>query len=225
MRILFRKDGKPYTQKFIHRCIQGLGRGCRPAAEKVIANSRHGINAKIFAENAARLLPVFNVTQRGPFRGIRFDKGNVTDPRQRIAQCWKLVGEDICRIRRLLDHATHDRNRALAMADDSMREEVASLLWFLFKRLLPVCMTSNSLGLSVASKILFCGLPEAAVPIENLQWREVYRTVDYEDVLLSMVAEVLEWERKTGLQLNRCNDSAHATLPSVYGIMAMHHLS
>lgn len=221
MRVLFRKDGKPYSHKFIHKCIQGLGRGCRPTMEKVISNSRHGINGKIFAENAGRFLPVFNATQRGPFRGVKFDKGLVIDPEDRVARCWEMVGEDICRIRRLLDHATNDRNRAMGTVEEALRNDIASFMWVLFKRILPVCMTRNSLGLSVASKLLFCGLPEAAVPIEKSQWRELYKTVDYQDVILSVVSEIADWEVGTGLPLNRCGNSGHATLTSVYGIMAM----
>lgn len=221
MRVLFRKDGKPYSHKFVHQCIKGVGRGCRPAIEKVISNSRHGINGKIFAENAARILPVFHMTQRGPFRGVKFVKGNVVDPENRIERCWELIGEDVCRIRRLLDHASNDRSRVVGLLEENLREEITAFLWFLFKRLLPVCMTPNTLGLPSASKILFCGLPEAAIPIEELQWRELYKTVDYQDVIMAILAEIARWEAGTGLQLNRCDDSAHATLPSVYGMMAM----
>jgi len=225
MRVLFRKDGKPYSHRFVHKCIQGLGGGYRPGIEKAISNSRHGINAKIFAENAARLLPVFNVTQRGPFQGVKFDAGTIIDPQDRILRCWDLVGDDVCRIRRLLDHAAHDRNRAVGLLEESLRDEITAFLWVLFKRLLPICMTRNTLGLSAASKVLFCGLPEAAIPIEDLQWRELYKTVDYRDAIQSMIAEVAEWEVGTGMHLNRCEDSAHATLASVYGLMARHRCS
>ncbi|HHP7234381.1 MAG TPA: hypothetical protein ACFCUC_07100 [Desulfobacterales bacterium] len=221
MRVLFRKDGKPYSQKFIHKCVQGVGGGCRPAIEKAISNSRHGINRKIFAENAARLLPVMRLTQRGPFRGVKFAKGAVLDPENRIARCWELIGEDVCRIRRLLDHASNDRSRVMGLLEPALCDEIAGFLWVLFKRLLPICMTPNTMGMPAASKILFCGLPEAAISIEEQQWRELYQTVDYQDVIKSMVAEIGQWEAGTGLHLNRCDASVHATLPSVYGIMAM----
>jgi hypothetical protein len=51
------------------------------------------------------------------------------------------------------------------------------------------CMGEYTYGLVGASKILFAVLPEVAQPIDNSQWLNVFRTIDYGDIIMAMAAE------------------------------------
>lgn len=94
-------------------------------------------------------------------------------------------------------------------------------LWTVFKKLLSVCMSEWSYGLVAASKVLFAALPEIAQPIDNAQWKSVYKTVDYGDIISSMADEIAAWERQTGRHLDACDPSGNSTLPAIYNVMAM----
>lgn len=82
-------------------------------------------------------------------------------------------------------------------------------------------MTKNSLGLVGASKVIFAVLPEIALPIDNTQWKKLFQTVDYSDVIKNMANEIIEWENCTGQQLQTCDYSELTTLPAIYNVMAM----
>ena len=56
-------------------------------------------------------------------------------------------------------------------------------------------MSETSWGLVGASKLLFSALPEVALPVDNIQWRKLFKTVDYSDVICLMGNEIIEWER------------------------------
>jgi len=98
---------------------------------------------------------------------------------------------------------------------------VAAQLWNMFKKLVSLCMGKNSLGLVAASKVLFSGFPEVALPIDNVQWRNVFKTIDYGDIILLMASEITEWERMVETHLESCDPSNTFTLPAVYNVMAM----
>jgi len=93
-------------------------------------------------------------------------------------------------------------------------------LWYMFKQLLPLCMSETSLGLVGASKLLFSVFPEVALPVDNNQWRKLFQTVDYSDVICLMANEIIEWERLLGQKIDAC-DRNISTLPSIYNVMAM----
>jgi len=83
-------------------------------------------------------------------------------------------------------------------------------------------MSKTSYGLVGASKILFSVLPEIALPVDNTQWKYVFKTVDFGDVLRFMVSDIQDWEGITGMQLNELDQSKRlSTLPAVYNVMAM----
>jgi hypothetical protein len=82
-------------------------------------------------------------------------------------------------------------------------------------------MSSSSFGLVGASKILFSLFPEVALPIDNAEWRTVFKTVDFGDVIHLMADEIAHWEKIKGRQLQNCDKSGLVTLPSVYNVMAM----
>ena len=77
------------------------------------------------------------------------------------------------------------------------------------------------MGLVGASKVLFSVLPEVALPIDNAQWRHVFKTVDFGDVILLMAEEIARWEKATGTNLDECDPNETLTLPAVYSVMAM----
>lgn len=103
----------------------------------------------------------------------------------------------------------------------SERNTVAAELWKMFKALLPVCMGKQSMGLVGASKVLFAVLPEVALPVDNAEWRHVFKTVDFGDVVLQMSAEIDKWEKEIGTHLDQCDPNEALTLPGVYNVMAM----
>ena len=103
------------------------------------------------------------------------------------------------------------------------QRKVADDLWEIFKLLLPPCMGKSTLGLVAASKILFSVFPEVALPVDNTQWRAVFKTVDYSDIIMHMAEEIAWWEKKTAQHLERClpDDLEAMTLPAIYNVMAM----
>ncbi len=73
-----------------------------------------------------------------------------------------------------------------------------------------------------ASKILFSIVPEIVLPVNNVPWREVFRTVELRDVIRRMTSETEFWEKAAGNKLNELDDSGKlATIPAVYNVMAM----
>lgn len=92
---------------------------------------------------------------------------------------------------------------------------------FLLSRLSSVCWTENSFGLVGASKVLFALLPEAALPIDNTEWKKVFRTIDYTDIITTMADEIKRWEMSNGRELDSCDPNRCLTLPGIYNIMAM----
>jgi hypothetical protein len=83
-------------------------------------------------------------------------------------------------------------------------------------------MGKTSYGLVGASKLLFAVLPEIVLPVDNIQWLNVFKTVDLGDIINRMVFDIQHWEKVTGQKLNEMDYSTKlTTLPSVYNVMAM----
>ena len=76
-------------------------------------------------------------------------------------------------------------------------------------------------GFVASSKVLFAALPEIAMPIDTIQWRKLFQTNDYGDIITLMADEITVWEKQTGHLLDSCDPSPDATLPTVYNVMAM----
>jgi len=75
--------------------------------------------------------------------------------------------------------------------------------------------------LDLHKKDLFAVLPEVALPVDNTQWRRVFKTIDYGDIIRLMAEEITEWERRTGKRLDSCYPQPLTTLPAIYNVMAM----
>ena len=83
-------------------------------------------------------------------------------------------------------------------------------------------MGETSYGLVGASKMLFAVLPEIVLPVDNIQWLKVFKTVDIGDVINRMAIDIQEWENITQQRFSELDHSKMlTTLPSVYNVMAM----
>jgi hypothetical protein len=222
MRILFNKIGNPIKSGLITSAIRNFGNSYNETVRGIIINSRNGIDREIFFQNVARLMPNFKMTRQGPFKGIYYSDGKAIDPNGQIAACWEGIGDNAVKLRGFLDKKrTGSRARVLVEISHSAQEEVATKLWNMFKKLVSLCMGKYTLGLVAASKVLFSVFPEVAQPIDNAEWRNVFKTVDYGDIILLMASEISEWEKRSETNLEHCDPHKISTLPSVYNVMAM----
>jgi len=222
MNILFKKDGNSYRPGFVEKCVRNFGKSYNETVCTVINNSSDGLNKEIFFRNVAMLMPNFLMGRAGPFKGVRYMGGNVKDPRGQITACWDSIGKRAVELRKFIDqHRKGSRGRVLVETPRTVQEEIASQLMGLLSRLSSVCWTENSFGLVGASKVLFAVLPEVALPIDNAEWRKVFRTINYNAIITTMGDEIQRWEKSTGAKLDSCDPGGCLTLPGIYNIMAM----
>ena len=222
MNILFKKDCNPYSPRFIEKCIQNFGKGYNETVCKVINNSADGLNKEVFRQNVAILMPSFLMGRAGPFKGVKCMDAKVVDPGEQITACWFSIGKDAVALRKFISqHCKRSRGRVMVETSRSIREEIASQLMRLLARLSSVCWTENSFGLVGASKVLFAVLPEVALPIDNAEWKKVFRTIDYSAIITTMADEIKRWEMSTGTKLDSCEPSGCLSLPGIYNVMAM----
>ncbi|HPH54157.1 MAG TPA: hypothetical protein PLY62_08900, partial [Bacteroidales bacterium] len=111
--------------------------------------------------------------------------------------------------------------RSLVDISSPSRSIIVSDLWNMFKKLIPVCMGDATFGLVAASKVLFAIFPEAALPVDNVQWKKLFKTIDYGDIVSLMADEIIAWEGQTGQHLDSCDPASQLTLPAIYNVMAM----
>lgn len=222
--VLF-ENNTPIPAQEVSQAVFGFGQSYTKTLSTIIRNTdRPDLDKALFLKNCATLLTNFKMTRAGPFKGIRFEDatGNVLDPESKLEDAWNRVGEDLVSLKGVLSRAgLKPRSRTLLLFDESARKDVVGALWGIFKKLLPVTMSSNSYGLVGASKILFSLLPEVALPIDNAEWKTVFKTVDFGDVIYLMAEEINEWEKITREPLDNCHKHGPTTLPSVYNVMAM----
>ncbi|MCK4816337.1 hypothetical protein KA005_11265 [bacterium] len=222
MKILFNRKGNPIKPGVIRSSISNFGNSYNETVREVIVNSRNGVDRKIFFQNVAKLMPNFKMTRQGPFKGIYYSDGIVKDPKGQIKACWGGIGDSAVKLRDFLDEErAESRERVLVEISLSAQKEVATQLWKMFKKLVSLCMGKNTLGLVAASKVLFSVFPEVALPIDNAQWRNVFKTIDYADIIMLMASEITEWERMVKIHLESCDPYNNFTLPAVYNVMAM----
>ncbi len=80
-----------------------------------------------------------------------------------------------------------------------------------------------------ASKVLFATLSEIALPVDNLEWDQVFRVEKkqrekaggYAKILSTMIREIKEWENKSERQLEELSLEQTTTFPAIYNILAM----
>lgn len=221
MKILFDKLGSPIKASLIKENVAAFGQSYNATVLGIIKKSEDGISQKVFYENVATLMPNFKMTRAGPFKGINCFGGIVHDPNGQIASCWERIGNEVIQLRNFLDGHKQGRARVLVEIPRPTQEEVASGLWEVFKKLVSLCMGKSTLGLVAASKVLFAVLPEVALPIDNAEWRTVFRTIDYGAIIMAMAAEIAKWEKQSGRLLDDCSPYEGFTLPTIFNVMAM----
>lgn len=222
MKVLFDNSGNPHPKAYIEKCLEKFGRSYSLTVQEIIGATQDRIDKGIFLNNAAKLMSNFKMTRRGPFKGVRvFNRKGFDNDRGILSESWKAIGESVLDLKKfLISRPNATRERVLVEISEVERKQVAGKLWYMFKQLLPLCMSETSLGLVGASKLLFSVFPEVALPVDNNQWRKLFQTVDYSDVICLMANEVIEWERLLGQKIDAC-DRNISTLPSIYNVMAM----
>lgn len=167
----------------------------------------------VFTECATHVLKNFKMNKRGISR---------EDLDYRLQDCWSVIGPGLLDLKNYMRGMGVSRERFLMEINQTNREEIINYVWRLTKMVLPFTMTNNSFGLVGASKILFSVLPEVVLPVENSQWKEIFKTVDLGDVLRFMISDIQKWESKTNLRLNTLDRTRRlTTLPAVYNVLAM----
>jgi len=221
MNILFYAKGNPIPRKHIETCVEEFGHGYRKTVQDIISRSQPGLTRDIFFQNVAQLMPNFKMTRRGCFNGVKYEQRHVQDPNGQIAACWAACGQAVLQIRTFLAQQNINRRRILVDMPAHSRGQVIINLRRAFNLLIPVCMGKVVNGLVGTSKVFFAVLPEISLPVDTTQWRKVFKTNDYGDILTLMADEIMAWEAQTGYSLDSCDPSPDSTLPSIYNVMAM----
>lgn len=222
MRVLFDRHNRPVRPEQIEKHVESFGKSYCVVVREVIEKTDLPLTKKLFCENVSKLLPNFKMTRRGPFKGVRYEGKECHDPDGIVSRCWSLIGGDLIQLREFLhSHRWPKRGRFLAEVASSERDGIFSRLNKTFEKLRPACEGKVSKGRVGASKILFAVLPEMALPVDNVQWNDLFKTDDYGVVIKRMTEEILSWEMATGYKLDECDHYQKATLPSVYNVMAM----
>jgi hypothetical protein len=215
--VLFTKSGKPETPEKIRKIKDDFGgKGYQNTINYVIFHSsKLDISGKVFVECTSKVLTNFKMTRAGRFKGEKNRK-------KLLKLCWTEIGSDLLKIRTSINKSGLSRDRFLLELEQTKREALISEIWRITKKLLPITMSEASYGLVAASKILFAVLPEIVLPVDNTQWRSLFKTVDLGDVTRMMVSDIQNWEKATGKKLNEMESNKFlTTLPSVYNSVAM----
>ena len=221
--ILF-NNNKPIPPRKISDHIHRFGESYKKTVRTIIKETCNShLDKNIFVKNSAILLNNFGMARSGPFKGIKIgSKGEVQGPVNKLYQCWDKAKENLVPLKVWLKKKDlSPRSRILVLLDENSREKVIDDVWTAFKKMLPITMGKNSLGLVGASKILFSVFPEIVLPVDNAEWLSVFRTVDMGDVINTMANEIIKWEKITGSKLQYCDRSEYTTLPAIYNVMAM----
>jgi len=221
--LLFNLEGEAITSDEIREKIAKFGFGYKEATQEIIQNSKVlDKDGEVFVRCTARILSSFGMTRSGPFKGVKMAENGNVNGKQILLECWNQIGDGLIEIRKSVSNSGYSRDRYLLELSKPERERLLAEIWLITKRLLPFTMGETSYGLVGASKMLFAVLPEIVLPVDNIQWLKVFKTVDIGDVINRMAIDIQEWENITGYSLNEMDHSRMlTTLPSVYNVMAM----
>lgn len=222
MKVLLEPSGEPRSSIHVSYCVARRERKYAEAVQEIINTTENSIDIGIFSKNSVKLMVTSKMNRRGPFQGLRFHHGEIQDPKAMLNRAWEGIGKNIVDLKNLLlGVAGKNRSRILVELPEPLMEKIAVDLWNMVKRLLPLFMGVNTLGLTAASKFLFSVFPEIALPVEKVQWRDIFQTVDYTDIIRSMRAEISEWEKLSQRRLNQCDPFGSLTLPAFYNAVVM----
>jgi len=220
--ILFYEDEKPMDYRCIQRFIRAFPKSYQNVVERTIRKSER-LDKATFGSNLAELMPSFQMTRAGAFYGLGItEKGTPIDPNNVINLCWNEVGEELQELKDYIKkNASCPRSRVMTDLSPKSRENVVKVTAQLFEKLKTLYVRSSQVGRVGATKVLFAALPEIAVPVDNLEWRQVFKTDSYGEILTTMTSEIIEWEKIVHKRLETLSPLATTTLPSIYNILAM----
>lgn len=212
--VLFNDKSSAICPQEIASQIAGFSESYKNAIAEIIRDSAVlDSEGWIFTNCATRILKNFKMTRRGAFH----EELDIT-----LRDRWSTIGPTLFDLKNFIRRSSVSRDRFLLETSPTNRTEIIKTVWQMTKALLPFTMTENSYGLVGASKILFAVLPEIVLPVDNTQWKLLFKTVDLGDVIRFMVADIQRWESTTGRYLNQVDKTRRlTTLPSVYNVMAM----
>jgi len=220
-KVLFRKDGSPIDAPRIKLLVSEFPESYDKVVKKIIANSTT-LNRETFMCNVATLLPSFRMTRNAKyvFHGVKIQGKTVLDPKHALDLCWTKVNGELQDLKKHIGQNTSDRSRAILELSSESHNYVIGKTSELFEKLKWTSVNNSEVGRVGASKILFAVLPEIALPVDNAEWDDVFRTDNYGKVLTTMIDEVSEWEAKFQTPFESLG-SPPTTIPSIYNVMAM----
>jgi hypothetical protein len=230
LNILFYENGDPMDCRCIERFLSAFAKGYWKVVREVIKRTHDGLGEKTFRANVAELLPAFKMTRAGAFQGIKIDKtGKLKgdDDFHVVDLCWKSIGDELCSLKRYMDKKVlSTRSRVLVELSPEAEEHVIKTTSRLFEQLSDITVRNkrgghSQVGSVAASKILFSVLPEIALPVDTSEWKNVFCTKDYSEVLSTMVSEIKEWEKASKKRLDEQDRNQMTTLPAIYNVLAM----
>ena len=222
-KVLFHDDGEPIDPRCINRFAYAFPKGYQKVVRNIVENSEK-IGKEAFVHNVAALMSSFKMTRKGAFHGVKIDKrGIVEDPRNVINTCWSNVGGRLQRLRQYLNqNRSGKRGRTLVEISPDSRIHIVEKTSEIFEELLETTLSNGEISPVAASKVLFAILPEVALPVDTAEWKYVFETNRYQDVLSIMIKEIEAWEKRCdNTPLETLDPYPKATLPEVYNIMAM----
>jgi hypothetical protein len=222
-KVLFDKKGNSIAIPSIKREISGFGESYNRVVKTIIDKSAGlgALSESMFKLNVATLMPNFSMTRRGAFHGVKIVGGSILDPNGALDACWIEAKNGLQDLRKHINDKSFDRTRAILELPQESRNYVIERMSELFDKLEWTTIKGSDVGPVGASKILFSVLPEIGLPVDNNEWKYVFRTHSYGRVLVTMIEEIKEWEKRSRASLETFDPKPPTTLPSIYNVMAM----
>lgn len=219
--LFYEKDETPLDYRCVERFVRAFPKSYQNVVEKMVIESEK-LNEETFKRNMAVLMPPFKMTRRGAFHGLRIDEGKLSDPNNVTGLCWDQIGDELQELKGYLQaNLSCPRSRVIVDLPSKSRDHVIEVTAKLFEKLEKVYVKSSRVGRVGASKILFAALPEIALPVDNLEWKQVFKTNRYDAILSRMSNEIIEWEKMVDKRLETLSPHTSTTLPAIYNILAM----
>jgi len=211
----------PIDSRCIERFVKAFPKGYRTVVEKIIANSET-LNPQTFEQNLKILMPSFKMTRAGIFHGSKTEDDKSPTGFAKIAElCWIQVGEDFKSLKNIATNVTIERSRIVADLPPGSIKQVIAMCSDIFEKLLKVHIGDNYIRPVGATKVLFAAFPEIALPVDNLEWKHLFKTSKYRVVLSTMVEEIRKWETLMSPTRLGSLSPTPTTLSSIYNILAM----
>jgi|GEM_PF-680620 len=228
-KILFHEDNSPIDPRCIQRFVKAFSKSYREVVREIIKESCE-LDEKVFKFKIAKLMPPFRMTRGGVFHGIKIHENNrPRDPNGVLDHCWKAIGTELLNLKRdITRNMSGKRSRVLVDFSTKLREDMIKRTCKLYEGLLEITVKTDKRGSQKvspvgASKVLFAVLPEIALPVDNLEWKHVFKTDEYYEILSKMASETIAWEKKfqPRKHLEEVDPHPNITIPAIYNIMAM----